>query len=71
MEEQSAALARKYGAIITGVSVVVGLIYAVGLVRRSYWALALPVTAVTFGALGASLLIGRTLMTTPDESTEF
>jgi hypothetical protein len=56
---------------MSAVSVVLGLIYGVGLLRRSYWALALPVTAATVGALGASLWIGRTLMTTPDEPAEF
>jgi hypothetical protein len=71
MDEQSVALARRYGAIMSAVSVVLGLIYGVGLLRRSYWALALPVTAATVGALGASLWIGRTLMTTPDEPAEF
>ncbi|HEX6031998.1 MAG TPA: hypothetical protein VFY90_11255 [Tepidiformaceae bacterium] len=71
MDEQAVALTRRYGAIISAVSVVVGLIYVVGLLRRSYWALALPVTAATMGALYISLWIGRALMTTPSEPTEF
>jgi len=71
MDEQAVALTRRYGAVISAVSVVVGLIYVVGLLRRSYWALALPVTAATMGALYISLWIGRALMTTPSEPTEF
>lgn len=71
MEEQSVALARRYGAIISAASVVMGLIYGIGLLRRSYWALALPVTAATVGALGVALWIGRALMTTPDEPSDF
>jgi urea transporter len=71
MDEQAVALTRRYGAIISAVSVVVGLIYVVGLLRRSYWALALPVTAATMGALYISLWIGRALMTTPSEPTDF
>lgn len=71
MDEQSIALTRRYGAIISAVSVVVGLIYMVGVLRRSYWALALPVTAATVGALYISLWIGRALMTTPSEPTDY
>ena len=43
----------------------------VGVLRRSYWALALPVTAATVGALYISLWIGRALMTTPSEPTDY
>ncbi|MGH7752126.1 MAG: hypothetical protein ACREN5_04865 [Gemmatimonadales bacterium] len=67
MDEESVALTRRYGTVISAVSVMMGLLYLLGLARRSYWALALPVSIATIGALGASLLIGRTLMTTPDE----
>jgi urea transporter len=71
MDAQSVALTRRYGAVIFAVSVVMGLVYLAGLLRRSYWALALPVTAATMGALYVALWIGRTLMTTPDEPTDF
>ncbi|MGH2608249.1 MAG: hypothetical protein ACRDHF_04100 [Tepidiformaceae bacterium] len=71
MDEDSVALTRRYGAMICAASAVMGLIYGVGLLRRSYWALALPVTAATVGALGVSLWIGRALMTTPSEPTDF
>ncbi|MEX0781590.1 MAG: hypothetical protein WD557_03000 [Dehalococcoidia bacterium] len=71
MDEQSVALTRRYGTIISAVSVGMGLIYLVALARRSYWALALPVTAATMGALCVSLWIGRMLMTTPEEPTDF
>ena len=71
MDEQSVALTRRYGTIISAVSVLLGLIYLVGLLRRSYWALALPVTAATMGALYIAVWIGRALMTTPSEPTDF
>lgn len=70
MDEQAVALTRRYGAIISAISVLAGLVYVVGLLRRSYWALALPVTAATMGALYISLWIGRALMTTPSEPTD-
>jgi hypothetical protein len=41
--------------------------YAVGLLRRSYLALALPTTLLVGAALGAAGLLGRLLSTTPDE----
>ena len=71
MDEQAVMLTRRYGMIISAVSVVTGLIYALGLIRRSYWALALPVTAATAGMLYISLWIGRALVTTPSEPDEF
>lgn len=71
MDDQSIALTRRYGAIISAISVVVGLVYLAGLLRKSYWALALPVTAATMAALCISLWVGRALMTTPDEPTDF
>jgi hypothetical protein len=67
MDEQAVALTRRYGMIISAISLVVGLVYTLGLLRRSYWALALPVTAATMGMLYIALWIGRALMTTPAE----
>jgi urea transporter len=71
MDEQSLELTRRYGTIMCAVSAVAGLLFVVGLLRRSYWAVALPVGFVTLGGLGAALAIGRLLMTTPDEPTEY
>ena len=55
------------GMIICAVSAFTGLIFLVGVMRRSYLALALPVTAGFLGALYISFWIGRALVTTPIE----
>ncbi len=70
MDELAVAQTRKYGQIISMLAVVTGLVYVVGVLRRSYFMLALPVTAATFGALYIALWIGRALMTTPAEPPE-
>jgi len=64
-------LARRYGSLLTAAAAAFGLVYTIGLVRRSYWTLALPVGAVTLAGVGAALWIGRLLMTTPDEPGDF
>jgi hypothetical protein len=64
-------LARRYGSLLTVAAASFGIVYAIGLLRRSYWTLALPVGAVTLAGVGATLWIGRLLMTTPDEPREF
>jgi len=53
--------------IICAVSVVTGLLFLLGVMRRSYLALALPVTAGFLGALYIAFWIGRALITTPIE----
>jgi hypothetical protein len=55
------------GMIICAISAFTGLIFLMGVVRRSYMALALPVTAFFLGALYISFWIGRALITTPIE----
>ena len=55
------------GMIICAVSVVTGLLFLMGVLRRSYMALALPVTVGFLGALYISFWIGRALITTPIE----
>jgi hypothetical protein len=55
------------GLIICAVSVITGIIFVMGVLRRSYMALALPVTAGFLGALYISFWIGRALVTTPIE----
>ncbi len=56
-----------YGMIICAVSVVTGIAFLIGVLRKSYLALALPVTAGFLGALYISFWIGRALVTTPIE----
>jgi hypothetical protein len=55
------------GMIICAMSVITGFIFVLGVLRKSYMALALPVTAMFLGALYISFWIGRALVTTPIE----
>lgn len=58
---------RTYGMIICAASVITGIVFLGGVLRRSYMALALPVTAGFLGALYVAFWIGRALVTTPIE----
>jgi hypothetical protein len=55
------------GMIICAVSAITGLFFMIGVMRRSYMALALPVAAGFLGALYIAFWIGRALITTPIE----
>jgi hypothetical protein len=55
------------GVMICAVSAFAGLLFTIGVLRRSYMALALPVMAGTLGALYIAFWIGRALITTPIE----
>jgi hypothetical protein len=68
MNEAAIAETRRYGFMISALAVLVGAAYAVGILRRSYWALALPVTAGTAGALYIALWIGRALIATANDA---
>lgn len=69
-EERSVALARRYGSILATFGALVVGLQLFGLLRRSYWAVALPVAAITLSGGAALLWLGRLLMTTPYESEE-
>ena len=56
-----------YGIIICAVSVFGAIAFLSGVMRRSYWALALPVTGGFLGALYVIFWIGRALIATPIE----
>ncbi len=58
---------RSAGMIICIASAAAGLFFTVGILRRSYMALALPVLAGTLGVLYIAFWIGRALLTTPIE----
>jgi uncharacterized membrane protein len=58
---------QTYGLIICGASAVAALVFLIGVLRKSYWALALPVMAGFLGALYVAFWIGRALVTTPLE----
>jgi hypothetical protein len=55
------------GIIICALSAFTGFVFLIGVLRRSYMALALPVTAGLLGALYIAFWIGRALVTTPIE----
>jgi len=50
------------GLICIGVAVV-ALLFLIGLLHRSYWALALPVAALVFFVLGLTFWVGWTIAT--------
>jgi hypothetical protein len=56
-----------YGLMICAASIAAALVLLLGVMRRSYWALALPVTVGSLGALYISFWIGRALVSTPIE----
>jgi hypothetical protein len=56
-----------YGMAICATSAFIALIFSIGVLRKSYFALALPVAAGFFGALYIAFWIGRALITTPIE----
>lgn len=55
------------GMVICAVSALAGFFFLIGVLKRSYMALALPVIAGTMGALYIAFWIGRALITTPIE----
>lgn len=69
-EERSVVLARRYGAIVAAVGISLAVVQLVGLARRSYWTVALPVASLMLAGAGALVWLGRLLMTTPIESSE-
>jgi len=68
MDEAAIAETRRYGFAISAIALLLGAVYTVGVLRRSYWALALPVTAGTAGALYITLWIGRALIATANDA---
>jgi len=58
---------HQWGIIICATSVFAGIVLFMGIMRRSYMALALPVMVASLGALYIAFWIGRALITTPIE----
>ncbi len=56
-----------YGLAICATSAIAGLVFLLGVLRKSYWALAMPVMIGFGGALYVAFWIGRALITTPLE----
>lgn len=71
MNENDPAIARNYGKMLLAASAVAGVLYFIALARRSYLAVAVPMTVITVVGLAAVGTLGRLLMTTPDESQDF
>ena len=70
MNQDDPAITRRYGSMLTICAAAAGLLYAIALLRKSYWAIALPVTVIVAGGLGAAVVLGRLLATTPDEPAD-
>ena len=66
-QNQMAERSHMYGLMICGISILTALTFLTGVMRRSYWALALPVTGGFLGALYIAFWIGRALIGTPIE----
>lgn len=54
---------RAQGGLICAAAVVLGALFAAGLLRGSYLALAIPVAVITFFALGLAFWVGWTIAT--------
>lgn len=62
---------RAQGGLICVAVVVVGLVFLLGILSGSYWALAIPVAALVFFGLGLTFWVGWTIATIriePDEA---
>jgi hypothetical protein len=54
---------RVQGGIICGIVALLALLFLGGLLRESYWALAVPVAVLTFFVLGLAFWVGWTILT--------
>jgi hypothetical protein len=61
---------RTQGGLICVGTVVVGALFLLGLLQGSYWALAIPVAALTLFALGLTFWVGYTIATIQVDSFE-
>ena len=62
-----AGRSRFYGMLICGITILTAITFLGGVMRRSYWAVAFPVTGGFLGALYVAFWIGRALIATPIE----
>jgi hypothetical protein len=61
---------RTQGRLICAAAVGLGFLFLVGLLRESYWAVAIPVAVVVLFALGLSFWVGWTIATIQVEPFE-
>jgi energy-coupling factor transporter transmembrane protein EcfT len=66
-QHEMAERSHVYGLMICAVAILTAVTFLAGVMRRSYWALALPVTGGFLGALYVAFWIGRALIATPIE----
>lgn len=66
-QRELAQRSQLYGLIICAASAFTALVFLIGVLRRSYWAVAGPVVIGFLGALYVAFWIGRALITTPIE----
>lgn len=59
---------RNQGWAITGAALFLGLLFFVGILKGSYWALAIPVAVLTFFVLGLVAWVGHTIATVQVEA---
>ena len=64
------ASSRTQGGVICVVVVVLGAWFLLGILKESYWALALPVALLVFFALGLTFWVGYTIATVEVEPYE-
>ena len=67
LTDRDPELVRRYGRLLMIGASLGAAAYAFGLARRSYLALALPMSAIVGATLSGVILLGRLLATTPDE----
>ena len=61
---------RTQGGLICVGVVILGVWFLIGLLQKSYWALALPVAVLVFFALGLTFWVGYTIATIQVEPFE-
>jgi hypothetical protein len=54
---------RTQGGLICGAVAILALLFLGGLLRESYWAVAIPVAVLTFFVLGLAFWVGWTILT--------
>jgi hypothetical protein len=54
---------RTQGGLICGAVALLALLFLGGLLRESYWAVAIPVAVLTFFVLGLAFWVGWTILT--------
>lgn len=54
---------RTQGAVICGAAALVGLVFAIGLLRGSWWSVAIPVGILLAFVLGLTFWVGWTIAT--------